>query len=177
MADLPIQLREAFEAFWKAVPKRPADRPGKARDEFGRLVKRGVDPQALVRAAGRYAADVRARSVDPQYIPLVGRWLREGGHEAFPDPVPAEEPAELTVDTSVTQAPVHTALVVAGMTDADHRSWIARCQLDVDRDRSALLVRAPSRFIADTIKERFVPVLKRAFSVREVQFISPRGGP
>ncbi|MFZ2872575.1 DnaA N-terminal domain-containing protein, partial [Zavarzinia sp.] len=132
---------------------------------------------ALVRAAGRYATDVRARRVDPQFIPLVGRWLREGGHEAFPDPAPAEEPAELTVDTSVTQDPVHTALVGAGMTEADHRSWIARCQLDVDRDRSILQVRAPSRFVADTIRERFVPILRRAFGVREVDFISPRGGP
>ena len=95
MAELPTHLREAFEAFWSAVPKRPADRPGKARMEFAQLVKRGVDPQALVRAAGRYAADVRA----------------------------------------------------------------------------------PTRFIADTIKERFVPVLRRAFGVREVEFISPRGGP
>lgn len=177
MADLPIHLRSPFEAFWSAVPKRPADRPGKARQEFARLVKHGVDPHALVRAAGRYAADVRARSVDPQYIPLVGRWLREGGHEAFPDPAPAGEPAELTVDTSDSQDPVHTALVAAGMTEADHRSWIARCQLDIDRERSTLLVRAPSRFIGDVIKERFEAVLRRAFGVRAVEYSSPRGGP
>lgn len=177
MADLPIHLREAFEAFWKAVPKRAADRPGKARQEFTRLVKGGLSPQALVRAAGRYAADVRARRVDPQYIPLVGKWLREGGHETYPDPAPAGEPVELTVDTSGSQDPVHTALVAAGMTEADHRSWIARCQLDIDRERSTLLVRAPSRFIADTVKERFEAVLRRAFGARTIEYRYPRGGP
>lgn len=177
MAELPIHLREAFEAFWSAVPKRPADRPGKARDEFARLVQSGADPQALVRAAGRYAADIRARRVDPQYIPLVGKWLREGGHEAFPDPASADEPAELTVDTSDSQDPVHTALVAAGMTEADHRSWIARCQIDVDRERSTLQVRAPSRFVADTVQSRFEAVLRRAFGVRTVEYSWPRGGP
>ncbi|WP_165837798.1 DnaA N-terminal domain-containing protein [Zavarzinia aquatilis] len=177
MAELPTHLRGAFEAFWSAVPKRPADRPGKAREEFARLVKGGLDPQALVRAAERYAADVSARRVDPQFIPLVGKWLREGGHEAFPDPAPADEPAELTVDTSVTQDPVHTALVAAGMTEADHRSWIARCQLDVDRERSTLLVRAPTRFVADTVRDRFGPILLRAFGVQAVEYSSPRGGP
>ena len=170
MKELPKPIREAFERFWLAVPKRPADRPGKAREEFARLVKAGVPAEGLVQAAEAYALDVARRRVDPQYIPLTGKWLREGGHEAYP---PAPAPAEPTVDTSVSQDPLYTRLVAAGLTDASYRAWITACGLEMRG--STLIVGAPTRFHAETVRERFHSVLLKAFSVRKAEYRWPKG--
>ena len=171
MKPLPNALRDAFERFWLAVPKRPADRPGKAREEFARLVKAGVPAEGLVQAAEAYALDVARRRVDPQYIPLTGKWLREGGHEAYP---PAPAPAEPTVDTSVSQDPLYTRLDAAGLTDASYRAWISACALTVQG--ATLIVGAPTRFHAETVRERFHGVLLKAFSVRKAEYRWPKGG-
>ena len=172
MKPLPNALRDAFERFWLAVPKRPADRPGKAREEFARLVRAGLDADDLVRAAEAYAADAARRRVDPQYIPLTAKWLREGGHEPYL--APAEAPGELTVDTSVSQDPLYTRLVAAGLTDASYRAWITACALTVQG--ATLIVGAPTRFHAETVRERFNGVLLKAFSVRAAEYRWPKGG-
>lgn len=170
MADLPTALREAFEAFWLAVPKRHADRPGKARAAFALAVKRGADPQALVRAAGRYAADCRARGVGPEWVPLVGRWLAEAGYETYPDP-PA--PAEPVVDRTASQDPLGDLFTSAGIDPAVQMAWLLKAGYLVE---DGTLIVTGGRFLVDTIRDRHEPGLKRAFGVPRVVYRHPQPG-
>jgi len=87
---MPRDINEAFDRFWNAYPSRsPHPHPKEpAREAFAALVRRGVDPEILIEAAGNFAAAVVD---DPtrRYIPYAGNWLQR---EPFPKGRKPESP-------------------------------------------------------------------------------------
>lgn len=74
------EVDAAFDRFWAAYPKKVA-KP-KARDRFERILKRHqATPEALIRGAERYAAEVARRQPAPDgRVPMAHptTWLNEG---------------------------------------------------------------------------------------------------
>jgi len=72
----PPEPREDFERFWVALRyRRPDDPKAKARREFYRLVREGVDPQELIQAAERRSTSVPA---EVRFVRHTWKWLHEG---------------------------------------------------------------------------------------------------
>lgn len=86
---------ELFERFRSAYPKRDGtqDWP-KAREVFGRMVKSGTDPEAIIGGAQRYAADCRRRGVEGgQYVKQARTWLNGRLWEEYSGAPSPEAPA------------------------------------------------------------------------------------
>jgi len=88
---------ERFEIFWKVYPKRASASPKKpARLRFEALVKRGVDPQAIIAGAREYAAEQdRLGKTGTQYVKTPEVWLNQEGWTAF-EQARAGPPPELS---------------------------------------------------------------------------------
>ncbi|RQD78316.1 MAG: hypothetical protein D5R97_00555 [Candidatus Syntrophonatronum acetioxidans] len=82
-----VDYPEDFEKFWQAYPpgrrmeKRAAYKAWQARLREGQ--KEGLVPEDLVRAAARYAREMKSRNKEPQYIKLPKTFL--GSHRPFED--------------------------------------------------------------------------------------------
>jgi hypothetical protein len=72
-------VNEQFERFWRAYPSRaPYFNPKKpALQKFEVAARRGADPDNIVRAAGAYAAAVRATATDPRFVAQAVTWLNQ----------------------------------------------------------------------------------------------------
>ncbi|WP_024337996.1 hypothetical protein [Bradyrhizobium japonicum] len=68
-----------FEEFWKAYPRRDGPNPRKpAEQKFNALTKTGVDPDAMIDAAKRLAAEESRRGkIGTQFIPQAITWLNQ----------------------------------------------------------------------------------------------------
>lgn len=171
--DLPKRLRDPFERFWAAYPKRFQPLRRRAEDAFVRAVERGADPQFLIDAAGRFAAELKAQGTSSQYYPLASTWL---GQERYVDYALARD-GDVVVDRSVSQDPTAEALVNAGIEPNAVAAWFGGCQLMPDHTVSppGLVIEAKSRFIADTIRQRFEKQLLAGFGVARVVYKWPGG--
>ncbi|RJF94821.1 hypothetical protein D3874_03125 [Oleomonas cavernae] len=174
MKPFPTHLQEPFEAFWQVFPRRPQDRPGKARAAFAKAVAAGVDPHFLARAAARYAAECKRLKSEPLFLPLVSTWLNDAGHESYPDPVERH----LTIDKSASQDPLYDRLMAAGIEEASARAWFGHSQFAVEKRDGVptLIVRAANKFVADTIRERWDAEVRQAWQVKRVIYDWPGGG-
>lgn len=66
-----------FDTFWSVYPKRLGSNPKKpAQQKFERLVKSGVDPNTLVRAAMQMAEQDK-RIIGTPFIPMAVTWLNQ----------------------------------------------------------------------------------------------------
>jgi hypothetical protein len=83
-----------FERFWAEYPhRRPYSDPQKpARQKFVTALKRGVDPEAIIRGAENYRIAVERDGTDPRFVCQASRWLSE---ERWNDHQDAPEPARL----------------------------------------------------------------------------------
>lgn len=73
-----------FNEFKEAFPKRKGANPWEpAAKKFGKLVLSGVDPDLMISAARRYAAE--AANVEPQYVAQAITWLNQGRHNDYPE--------------------------------------------------------------------------------------------
>lgn len=77
-----------FDEFWTAFPKRVAKQA--ARRKWETLIRRGVDPDAIIHGAKRYAEEVRGS--EPQFIKQPDGWLNAGRWEDEP-PRPPSRPS------------------------------------------------------------------------------------
>lgn len=68
-----------FEEFWRAFPRRDGPNPRKpAEQKFSALVRTGVDPDLMIKAAKQLAADEARRSnVGTRFIPQAMTWLNQ----------------------------------------------------------------------------------------------------
>lgn len=68
-----------FEEFWKAYPRRDGANPrSPAEKKFKALIKTGVDPQMLIDAVVKLAAEEVARgNIGTRFIPLASTWLNQ----------------------------------------------------------------------------------------------------
>lgn len=95
---------DRFMDFWSAYPRRVGK--GAARRSWEAAVKKGADPQTLVRSAARFAGEMADK--DPKYIPHPSTWLNQERYEdepaepeASPAPrrhIPLEVPAHIDPD-------------------------------------------------------------------------------
>ncbi|WEK38656.1 MAG: hypothetical protein P0Y50_08830 [Candidatus Brevundimonas colombiensis] len=87
---VPAAVQAAFDRFWAAYPPR-RDNPKKpALKAFVQLVTDGAEPEALVRAAGAFAAHVKSKGFDAQFTPHARTWLAQ---ERFEEWMTTEVPA------------------------------------------------------------------------------------
>lgn len=75
-----------FTRFWAAYPRRIGK--GQARKAWATAIKRGVDPETVIEAAGRFTA-LRGNE-DPKFTPHPSTWLNGERWGDVPDPEPRE---------------------------------------------------------------------------------------
>ncbi|NBB17016.1 hypothetical protein GVN21_16745 [Caulobacter sp. SLTY] len=114
----------AFAAFWAAYPTRPWNPRTAASAVFARLVKAGVDPEALVGAAGVFAASCRQRGIEDKFIPYASTWLNKRQDLDFPASPPSAASPEGPAAPGPACDPA-LAFLQLRMSDADFAIWIA----------------------------------------------------
>jgi uncharacterized protein YdaU (DUF1376 family) len=74
---LAARIEEAFEKLRSVYPKRDGQQPRKpAFEKFGKLVRKGVDPERIIEAAKVYAAEVRRHGKEnTPFVKQVVPWL------------------------------------------------------------------------------------------------------
>jgi hypothetical protein len=92
-----------FEEFWQAYPRRDGANPRPpAEKKFKALVKSGVDPQMMIDAIRKLAAEEGAKgNIGTRFIPQATRWLNErrwSDHAAVAFLVADRDPAVLVED-------------------------------------------------------------------------------
>lgn len=90
--------REDFDAFMQAYPIRKGSKATEAAWlKFDKTVRDGADPQSLIAAAKRFAAEeLRLGHVDTPFVPQAKAWLHQGGWRDYltdtPEPPPGPKP-------------------------------------------------------------------------------------
>ena len=79
---------EGFAEFWQAYPKRDGDNPRKtAVRAYGKALRDGADPPALLRATKALAAEMQLKGkLGTELVPMAATWLNQGRFERFTDP-------------------------------------------------------------------------------------------
>lgn len=87
----PKAVQVAFDEFWEAYPQRDGANPRKpAFKKFAARVRSGADPEAIIAAAGRYAAELRAKGrVATPYVAQAATWLNQDRFDDYAAPPPA----------------------------------------------------------------------------------------
>ena len=89
--DMTIPVPDSFARFRAAYPKRKGPQPtAPALAKFQSIIKSGVDPETLIRAAARYAAEQRSLGhIDTPYVAQMSTWLNQSRWQDYaPDPAP-----------------------------------------------------------------------------------------
>lgn len=86
-AETPLPTHGAFERFWTQYPRKVAKLA--AQRAFAQTVKKGVDPEDILRGAMRYVA--KCDGQDPKYIKHPATWLNAGCWADEPSP-PGRQP-------------------------------------------------------------------------------------
>jgi len=86
------QIAEQFDHFWRVYPSRgvQANPQKSAREKFAAAVKRGVEPELLIRAAANYAEAMRRSGTAGRYIKTAEVWLNKASWEQYGDPIEPE---------------------------------------------------------------------------------------
>jgi len=82
--QIPPALDDAFQALWQAYPR--VRDPARTRKLFADAVKAGADPDRIVRAAKRYAAENAGNST--AYIAYSTSWIEQRRWEDYSDTLP-----------------------------------------------------------------------------------------
>jgi hypothetical protein len=101
----PKAVQAAFDEFWEAYPQRDGPNPRKpALAKFTARVRSGADPEAIIAAAGRYAAELRAKGrIGTPYVAQAVTWLNQDRFEDYAKP--AAEPGASSKPTATTVTP------------------------------------------------------------------------
>jgi hypothetical protein len=93
-ADDEETASEFFNTFWRVYPSRGAQANPKkpAREKFEAAVKRGTDPELLIRAAANYAEAMRRSGTAGRFIKTAEVWLTKASWEQYGAP---DEPEQL----------------------------------------------------------------------------------
>lgn len=105
--DRPERVPSRFDEFWLAYPRRDGPNPRKpAEVKFNSLVKTGLDPQMMIDAAKKLAADEGARgNIGTRFIPQAVTWLNQNrwtDHAAV-SALLSMQSAEFTIEDAVKQ--------------------------------------------------------------------------
>ncbi|MDB5851928.1 MAG: hypothetical protein JWP29_5680 [Rhodoferax sp.] len=155
----PPDLAVPFAAFWAAYPRRVPNPRAVAALAFAKAVKQGATTDQLIAAASAYAAQMKAKGTVEEFIVHASTFLRQ---QRFLDYLETTEEAP-----PAPAEPVHDLWpeLLAHMDASDFRAWIGRCEV-ASRDGNALVLAAPSTFIAARIRQDFVQLLQRVLECR-----------
>jgi hypothetical protein len=83
--SLDKSANDDFEQFWRVYPHRGGhpDPKKPAREKFVAAVKRGVDPQLIIRAARNYGEAMRCNGTAGQFIKTAEVWLNKASWEQY----------------------------------------------------------------------------------------------
>lgn len=100
--------RDRFDEFWKAYPRRDGANPrGPAEKKFNALVKSGIDPDLMISAVRKLAADEGGKGrVGTQFIPMAQTWLNQqrwSDHAAVAFLADDELPRAMTIEQALEQ--------------------------------------------------------------------------
>jgi len=142
---VPASVQAAFDRFWAAYPTR-ADNPKKpALKLFADLVAGGADAEALVRAAGAFAAHVKSQGFDPKFTPHARTWLAQERFEEWATDALVSAPA-------TGPSPDHPLAALHGrIGDAAWASYIAPLVITVSFPGAR--IEAPTRFALDRVRQ------------------------
>jgi hypothetical protein len=91
--DRPDETAKQFDNFWRVYPSRGGQANPKkpAREKFEAAVKRGIEPELLVRAAENYAEAMRRSGTAGRFIKTAEVWLNKASWEQYAtDPEPEQ---------------------------------------------------------------------------------------
>ena len=167
----PLDDAEAalFGQFWAAYPLRPLNPRRPAEVEFARALEAGHTGEALVAAAAAFARQVAAEGVAPTYRPHARTWLAQ---QRYLDFLPAEGGVSGAVSGGGAGAvsgggtahplwPRFRGLLSPEL----FASWIAPLGI-LALPEGGLLIRAPSRFVADRVRSLHAATIERAMGAR-----------
>lgn len=142
---VPASVQAVFDRFWAAYPAR-RDNPKKpALKVFADLVAGGADAEALVRAAGAFAAHVKSQGFDPKFTPHARTWLAQERFDEWATDALASAPA-------TGPSPDHPLADLYGRIGAAAwASYIAPLVIAVSFPD--VRVEAPTRFALDRVRQ------------------------
>ena len=159
---LPRALRADFEAFWNAYPRRNPNPRAVAEAAFARAVADGAQPEDLVRAADAYATECRKNGVAPTFVVHARTFLVQRRYEDY---LRAAPPAPAATARVAIDHPLWPHMQ-ARVSESDFRRWLLplRCVSIVAGAHAVL--KAPSRFHRDWVRQHFDLALKAGLGVR-----------
>lgn len=145
---VPAEVQAAFNRFWAAYPAR-ADNPKKpALKVFAQLVADGADAEALVRAAGAFAAHVKSKGFDPVFTPHARTWLAQERFEEW-----TEVPASAQARASGPNPEHPLSPLYRQIGEAAWASYIAPLVITVIFPGAR--IEAPTRFALDRVRQNW----------------------
>lgn len=93
-------MQEFQDRFWSIYPKREGSNPRKpASDKFAALVRSGVDAEAIIAAAARYAAELKAQGkAGTVFVAQAQTWLNQQRFSDYSPSSTASTPAMASVE-------------------------------------------------------------------------------
>lgn len=152
MAQVSASLQGAFERFWAAYPKRPWNPRAATLAKFVKLVKAGVDPEALIGAAGVFAASCQTRGIAADFIPYASTWLSKRQDLDFPASPPAAASPDGPDALHPGSAP-DLAFLRLIMSDGDFAVWIAPLKVEAPDEGRAATITAKTTFALDRVRK------------------------
>lgn len=138
-------VHAAFERLMKAYPARGDNPRTPALKAFATLVADGEDPEALVRASGRFAEVMKAENRDRRMIPHTRTWLSQ---RRFDDYL-SDAPASAGDDQPNPEHPLAFLAETIGI--AAWKSWIG--SLAIGEEAGLPLITARTAFQLDHIRK------------------------
>lgn len=161
---LPRQLRADFEAFWDAYPSRRPNPRALAETAFARAVAQGARPEDLVRAADGYCAEVRKMGIGQEFVVHAATFLRQRRFEDYLRPPVAEAPAPAAYSSDHALWPALRGVI----SDIEFRRWIEPLEVVGITEGESAMLRAPTKFHRDWIRQHYDLVLRPALRVRRL---------
>lgn len=148
---IPAEVQAAFGRFWAAYPVRQ-DNPKKAAlAAFDGLVSRGVEAEALIRAADAYRAYVRASGMDPKFIPHARTWLSQERFEDYLTVPDAPVSAQAAAPGPNPEHPLSALHAEVGA--AVWLSYFAPASIEIGENQA--VVTAATRYACDKLERDF----------------------
>lgn len=155
----PARVTEAFARFWAAYPTRPDNPRAPALAVFDRLVKDGEDAEALVVAAGRYAAVAAADGIKGRFLPHARKWL----HLRYFDDYLTDLPASAEPAQPAPECPHPMDWARPHVSAAAWTSWFAGLSVVPPVEVQPWTVVAPSAFVRDRVQSEYGHLFRRQF--------------
>lgn len=140
------EVIEAFARFYAAYPWRAVNPRARALKAFNQLVTgEGMDPEALIAAAGEFAKVVKAQRIKTLFVPHAATWLNQ---RDFEDYLPSDAPASAGCAQPTPEHPLDW--MRDHMAEGPWTAWISR--LVVVEVEGGVEITAPTAFVRDRVR-------------------------